>query len=71
MKAHSIESAVSAMNVTLNIRSVVVEHLFFLGRRARYALSGSRLRYMVKPHGQLVLVSSTPHSASTPNLSTS
>jgi len=26
---------------------------------------------MVKPHGQLVLVSSTPHSASTPNLSTS
>jgi hypothetical protein len=27
--------------------------------------------YMVKPHGQLVLVSSTPHSAYTPNLSTS
>src|SRR5690349_21745915 len=27
--------------------------------------------YMVKPHGQLVLFSSTPHSAYTPNLSTS
>src|SRR5690554_4292067 len=27
--------------------------------------------YMVKPHGQLVLVSSTPHSAYTPSLSTS
>ena len=27
--------------------------------------------YMVKPHGQLVLVSSTPHSAYIPNLSTS
>src|SRR5471030_2396850 len=27
--------------------------------------------YMVKPHGQLVLVSSTPHSAYTPILSTS
>src|SRR5690554_7938377 len=26
--------------------------------------------YMVKPHGQLVLVSSTPHSAYTPSLST-
>ena len=26
--------------------------------------------YMVKPHGQLVLVSSTPHNASTPSLST-
>ena len=31
----------------------------------------SRFCYMVKPHEQLVLVSSTPHSASTPNLSTS
>lgn len=27
--------------------------------------------YMVKPHGQLVLVSSTPHNAYTPSLSTS
>jgi len=27
--------------------------------------------YMVKPHGQLVWVSSTPHSAYTPHLSTS
>ena len=27
--------------------------------------------YMVKPHGQLVLVSSTPYNASTPSLSTS
>jgi len=27
--------------------------------------------YMVKPHGQLVQVSSTPHSAYTPCLSTS
>ncbi len=27
-------------------------------------------RYMVKPHGQLVRVSSTPHSAYTPRLST-
>src|SRR5690554_3828018 len=26
--------------------------------------------YMVKPHGQLVLVSSTPHNAYTPSLST-
>lgn len=31
----------------------------------------NHLCYMVKPHEQLVLVSSTPHSASTPNLSTS
>ena len=31
----------------------------------------SRFCYMVKPHEQLVLVSSTPRSASTPNLSTS
>ena len=29
------------------------------------------LDYMVKPHGQLVQVSSTPHSAYTPCLSTS
>ena len=28
------------------------------------------LDYMVKPHGQLVLVSSTPYNASTPSLST-
>ena len=27
-------------------------------------------RYIVKPHGQLVLVSSTPHNAYTPSLST-
>src|SRR5215203_2550662 len=27
--------------------------------------------YRIKPHGQLVLVSSTPYSASTPSLSTS
>ena len=33
--------------------------------------SNSRFCYMVKPHEQLVLVSSTPRSASTPNLSTS
>ena len=31
----------------------------------------NNLDYMVKPHGQLVLVSSTPHNASTPSLSTS
>ena len=31
----------------------------------------SRFCYMVKPHEQLVLVSSTRHRASTPNLSTS
>ena len=29
------------------------------------------LGYMVKPHGQLVLVSSTPYNAYTPSLSTS
>nr|ADI16574.1 hypothetical protein [uncultured gamma proteobacterium HF0010_01E20] len=29
------------------------------------------LDYMVKPHGQLVQVSSTPHNAYTPCLSTS
>ena len=33
--------------------------------------SNSRFCYMVKPHEQLVLVSSTLRSASTPNLSTS
>ena len=31
----------------------------------------NNLDYMVKPHGQLVLVSSTPHNAYTPSLSTS
>src|SRR5471032_2032693 len=38
-----------------------------------FQLEASKLLgcYMVKPHGQLVLVSSTPHSAYTPNLSTS
>ena len=37
-----------------------------------YALAYSNiLDYMVKPHGQLVLVSSTPYSAYTPSLSTS
>jgi hypothetical protein len=30
-----------------------------------------KLDYMVKPHEQLVLVSFTPHNASTPSLSTS
>ena len=30
----------------------------------------SRFYYIVKPHGQLVLVSFTPHNASTPSLST-
>src|SRR5690554_5449979 len=34
------------------------------------ATANSRFCYMVKPHEQLVLVSSTPRSASTPNLST-
>ena len=33
--------------------------------------SNSRFCYMVKPHEQLVLVSSTHRCASTPNLSTS
>lgn len=33
--------------------------------------TSSYISYMVKPHGQLVLVSSTPHNASTPSLSTS
>ena len=33
--------------------------------------SNSRFCYMVKPHEQLVLVSSTRRRASTPNLSTS
>ena len=33
--------------------------------------SANNLDYMVKPHGQLVLVSSTPYNASTPSLSTS
>lgn len=37
---------------------------FFVGLNPNY--SG----YMVKPHGQLVLVSSTPHNAYTPSLST-
>ena len=31
----------------------------------------NNLDYMVKPHGQLVLVSSTPYNAYTPSLSTS
>ena len=35
-----------------------------------YQRSRTLKRCMVKPHGQLVLVSLTPHSASTPNLST-
>ena len=34
-------------------------------------LAAGKLGYMVKPHGQLVQVSSTPHSAYTPCLSTS
>ena len=37
----------------------------------QFALSKLLGCYMVKPHGQLILVSSTPHSAYTPNLSTS
>lgn len=42
-------------------------------RRLPHALTAVRLFgcYMVKPHGQLVSVSSTPHSAYTPDLSTS
>lgn len=40
---------------------------------ATFRLGASKLLgcYMVKPHGQLVQVSSTPHSAYTPCLSTS
>jgi hypothetical protein len=64
------EACLRLQNVQ-QIRSMAVKYWFFLGRDVLKHLSGSRLHYMVKPHGQLVLVSSTPHSASTPSLSTS
>ena len=35
------------------------------------SIKAKPLDYMVKPHEQLVLVSSTPHNAYTPSLSTS
>ena len=58
------------LQIVRQIRSMAVKYWFFLGRAVFIHLSGSRLHYMVKPHGQLVLVSSTPHSAYTPSLST-
>ncbi len=55
--------------------SVVIFSTVFInsGRKARCLMRSiaNNSGYMVKPHGQLVLVSSTPHNASTPSLSTS
>lgn len=60
---HSSESGyVMFVNRELSVRSVFTTAI---------CLSKLLGCYMVKPHGQLVLVSSTPHSAYTPNLSTS
>ena len=50
--------------------SVLFSQLSYLVHQSTLLLH-NRLCYMVKPHGQLVSVSSTPHSASTPDLSTS
>ena len=49
--------------------SPVADKYFFLQLNRKP--SNSRFCYMVKPHEQLVLVSSTHRCASTPNLSTS
>ena len=64
------EACLRLQNVQ-QIRSMAVKYWFFLGLHGSNICPVSRLHYMVKPHGQLVLVSSTPHSASTPSLSTS
>ena len=54
------------------IRCVIVA-LFVRFANFRFTIRLPKLFgcYMVKPHGQLVLVSSMPHSTYTPNLSTS
>lgn len=43
----------------------------FFASQLTYAQPKLLRRYMAKPHGQLVQVSSTPHNAYTPCLSTS
>ena len=52
-------------------RKLSVRFVFTHRNLASFRISKLLGCYMVKPHGQLVLVSSTPHSAYTPNLSTS
>ena len=63
------EACLRLQNVQ-QIRSMAVKYWFFLSQDVSNICPVSRLHYMVKPHGQLVLVSSTPHSAYTPSLST-
>ena len=72
----SRDQLVSLQQIGYVIDRGVCERRTFGSLRLHTPQSGlSRVRkllgcYMVKPHGQLVLVSSMPHSTYTPNLST-
>ena len=72
----SLEDQLSLISYRLSCRSLqastAIDRIFNCVPYKLFSFALKRLgRYMVKPHEQLVLVSSTPYNAYTPSLSTS
>ena len=69
--SQSVNTHVRSLELLVLLTCDLISHPGFLRFPLLRLGRSDTLDYMVKPHGQLVLVSSTPHSAYTPSLSTS